>query len=115
MTQAASTSNTTGAKPANQPLVPPDESMWKRYSPHGELPLSGAGSLTLHLLVFGLMLLAAWLAYSVFGHTNRSLPVEAVRLDLAGGGGDKNARGSGEGRGPKPVEAGATTEEPKTT
>lgn len=115
MTQAASTSNTTGAKPANQPLVPPDESMWKRYSPHGELPLSGAGSLTIHLLVFGLMLLAAWLAYSVFGHTNRSLPVEAVRLDLAGGGGDKNARGNGPGRGPAPVEAGATNEEPKTT
>jgi hypothetical protein len=114
MTPTASTSNTTGAKPANQPLVPPDENLWKRYSPHGELPLSGAGSLTLHLLVFGLMLLAAWLAYSVFGHTNRSLPVEAVRLDLGGGGGDTHASGTGQGRGQNVEEAGAKTEEAKT-
>ena len=114
MTQAASTSDKTGDRPANQPLVPPDESMWKRYSPHGELPLSGAGSLTLHLLVFGLMLLSAWLAYSVFGRTNRSLPVEAVRLDLGGGGGDTRASGTGEGRGQKVEEAGAKNEQPAT-
>jgi hypothetical protein len=59
----------------NQPLVPPDERFWQRYSRHGELPLSGATSLALHLLVFGLLVLIAYLAYAVFSHTSHSLPV----------------------------------------
>ncbi|HEY7424281.1 MAG TPA: hypothetical protein VH682_08650 [Gemmataceae bacterium] len=98
------------ANHAKQPLVPPDERFWQRYSPHGELPLSGAGSLALHLLIFGLMLLSAWLAYAVFGHTSRSLPVEAVRLDLGGGGGNPQGVGDGPNRG-KPLEAGSDKEE----
>jgi hypothetical protein len=89
--------------------------MWKRYSPHGELPLSGASSLALHLLIFGLMLLSAWLAYAYFSHASRSLPVEAVRLDLGGGGGDPRASGTGPGRGQKVEEAGAKTEEAPVT
>ncbi|HWG43638.1 MAG TPA: hypothetical protein VN688_12695 [Gemmataceae bacterium] len=111
MAQSVADSKKTGSLPANQPLVPPDERFWQRYSRHGELPLSGATSLALHLLVFGLAVLAAWLAYAVFSHTSRSLPVEAVRLDIGGGGGDPRAKGEGPGRGEKVVEEGNKTEE----
>ena len=111
MAHTVSASDKTGSRPTNQPLVPPDERFWQRYSRHGELPLSGASSLAVHLLVFGLLLLTAWLAYAVFNHTTRSLPVEAVRLDVGGGGGDPRAKGDGPGRGEKVVEEGPKTEE----
>jgi hypothetical protein len=99
----------------NQPLVPPDERFWQRYSRHGELPLSGATSLALHLLVFGLLVLIAYLAYAVFSHTSHSLPVEAVRF--GGGGGDPRAKGDGPGRGEPVAEAGEgkTEETPADT
>lgn len=104
-------SEKSAAQPANQPLVPPDERFWERYSPHGELPLSGATSVALHLLVIGLALLAAWLAYAVFSHTTRSLPVEAVRLDLGGGGGNPHGRGDGKNLGNQPQEVGGDAKE----
>lgn len=122
MSQTTSAPEKSTARPANQPLVPPDERFWQRYSPHGELPLSGASSLALHLLVFGLMLLAAWLAYAVFSHTTRSLPVEAVRLDLGGGGGNPHGKGNDKNFGNQPQEAtsdkpqeGATNSDPLDT
>jgi hypothetical protein len=105
----AQTVPTLDAKPSpavNEVLTPPDESLWVRYSAHGELPLSGASSLAIHLLIFGLMLLSAWLAYAVFGRGSRSLPVEAVRLEVGGGGGSPHGRGDGPGVGKGPDEAG---------
>ena len=39
----------------NQPLIPPEEALWQRYSPHFELPLASATSLFLHGLVIGLL------------------------------------------------------------
>src|SRR5262249_8975439 len=33
--------------------VPPEEKFWKRYSPHGEAPLSLVGSFALHALAVG--------------------------------------------------------------
>jgi hypothetical protein len=60
--------------------------------------------LMLHFLILGLLLLAYLLGSLWFSHGNRSLPVEAVRLDLGGGGG--NPRGSGDGpNNGEPVEA----------
>ncbi|HEY7156648.1 MAG TPA: hypothetical protein VH575_21950, partial [Gemmataceae bacterium] len=106
MSQTLPAAEKNAASLAKQPLVPPDERFWQRYSPHGELPLSGAGSLALHLLIIGLMLLSAWLAYAVFSHTTRSLPVEAVRLDLGGGGGNPHGLGDGPNRGNQPQEVG---------
>src|SRR5215469_11150839 len=106
MSQTTPVAEKSTAHSAKQPLVPPDERFWKRYSPHGELPLSGAGSLALHLLIFGLMLLSAWLAYAVFSHTTRSLPVEAVRLDAGGGGGNPHGHGDSSNRGSQPEEVG---------
>jgi hypothetical protein len=97
---------------ANQPLTPPDERFWQRYSPHSEFPLSGAASFGLHLLVFGLLALLAWFGAMLFGHASRSLPVEAVRLETGGGGGNPHGRGDGPGVGKAPEEAGSAEEAP---
>jgi hypothetical protein len=40
---------------AGQPLAPPDERFWKRYSPHFELPLASATALFAHGLIVGIM------------------------------------------------------------
>jgi hypothetical protein len=40
---------------ATKPLIPPEEALWQRYSPHFELPLAGATSLFLHGLGIGLL------------------------------------------------------------
>jgi hypothetical protein len=86
------------SRPEDQKLVPPDERFWRRYSPHGELPLSGASSLAVHLLLFGLLLLSAWLAFAVFRQAGRALPVDAVRLEPGGNPqGDGKAPGAGNG------------------
>jgi hypothetical protein len=96
----------TEGRPPNPQLVPPDERFWQRYSPHAEFPLSSVGSLTLHLLLFGILGLIAWLGAMLFSHGNRSLPVEAVRLDLGGGGGNPHGQGDGPNNG-EPREAGS--------
>jgi hypothetical protein len=97
-------------------LTPPDERFWQRYSPHGEFPLSGATSFGLHLLVFGLLALLAWFGAMLFSHASRSLPVEAVRLEIGGGGGNPHGRGDGPGVGKAPEEAGSAEEAtPDTT
>lgn len=72
--------------------APPDEQFWQRYSPHAEFPLSSAGSLVMHILGFGLLLLAYFLAPLLFQPT-RQLPVEAVVL--SGGGGSPHGQGEG--------------------
>jgi hypothetical protein len=61
-------------------LLPPDEKFWKRHSPHGEAPLSLAGSVALHVLAGGVLLLFALYLASLFVRSNRSLPVEAVQV-----------------------------------
>jgi hypothetical protein len=86
------------SRPEDQKRVPPDERFWRRYSPHGELPLSGASSLAVHLFIFGLLLLSAWLAFTVFRQASRTLPVDAVRLEPGGkspGVGDAQGTGNG--------------------
>ena len=75
--------------------VPPPETRWKRYSPHGEAPLSLAGSVAVHLLAGGGLLLLGMLLASAFFNPDRSLPIEPVRL-LPGG---SKAGGAGKGKG----------------
>ena len=90
-----------------QPLV--EERFWKRYSPHGELPLSGAGSFALHALVVGFLILWGLYLYSYFNKPKGNLPVESVRLDLGGGGGSRTGEGfdkPGIGHGPEAVPQG---------
>src|SRR5262245_48010047 len=39
----------------SQPLIPPEETMWRQYSSHFELPLASATSIFLHGLVIGIL------------------------------------------------------------
>jgi len=102
---------TAPVSPDNAPHPPepevPEERFWQHYSPHGELPLSGAGSLALHLLIIGMMLFWAYYLALFFVRPPAALPVEPVRLELGGGGGSTRGSGSGEGRDQR-EEAGAT-------
>ncbi len=86
--------------------VPPEEKYWKRYSPHGEAPLSLAGSVGLHILVGGTLLFLGIYAAAWFGGGGRSMPVEPVRLDLGGGGGHKGGVDKGKGIGGIPEDTG---------
>jgi hypothetical protein len=93
------------------PKLPPEEQFWQRYSPHHEAPLSWAGSFMLHVLVIGsLVLFGIYLASALFG-SNRSLPVEPVRLALGGGGGKPSGVGGGKGIGHGPEDVGPASEE----
>jgi hypothetical protein len=86
-----------------------EERFWKRYSPHGELPLSGAGSFALHLLVVGGLLLTGalglWLA-----RPSRSLPVEPVQV--AGGSGQPTGEDGNRGHGAEVVANGKPDRRP---
>lgn len=113
MPQTAPSSDRTDNQAANSPLVPPDERFWQRYSPHAEMPLSSVGSFAIHALIFGVLGLLALLGTLFFSQGNRSLPVEAVRLDLGGGGGHRRGQGDGPNNG-APVEAAGPTQDGPT-
>ena len=91
----------TVAEPKNAtslPLFPPEEQFWKRYSPHHELPLSATGSLTLHGLIIGLLLLAGFIAAILgWNATKHNAPFETVVV--SGGGGDRKGSGFDPGLG----------------
>jgi hypothetical protein len=81
-------------KPAAEPARPkrplPDEGSWKRYSQHGEAPLSGAGSLGLHVLALAVIFIVG---FGLFREKKRSdLPVEPIKV-----GGKGTGRGEGIG------------------
>jgi hypothetical protein len=84
------------AKPKADAPTPPEERFWKRYSPHGEAPLSAVGSFTIHLLVGGLLVLALAATAAALAKTSRNLPIEPVRLKIPGGGGG-HKQGTGDG------------------
>lgn len=97
MSTSAPVKNAKTAGPA--PLVPPEEQFWKRYSPHHEAPLSLAGSVAVHALAVGGMLLFAVYLAALFYRSNSSLPVEPVRM-ISGGSkktGTTNNPGLGQG------------------
>jgi hypothetical protein len=98
MSTATTAKDPKAAPPAPAPgTVPPEEKFWKRYSAHGEAPISLGGSFALHALVGGGMLLFSIYLASLLFNPARSLPVEPVRLNLGGGGG--NPRGVGDAKG----------------
>ncbi len=111
MSQTAPPPNKTD-KPAAKPLVPPDERFWQRYSPHAELPLSSAGSFVVHILLFGLLILASFLG-TMFFRSNRTIPVEAVVL--SGGGGNPHGRGQNPNSSGDLVEADNTSNQKAAT
>ncbi|MFO0844489.1 MAG: hypothetical protein U0797_19180 [Gemmataceae bacterium] len=80
-----------------KPQAPPEERFWKHYSPHGEAPLSVAGSFAAHAIgIGGLILVAVYLA-ALFVKPTRSVPVEPVRVFERPGGGGSRTGGGGAG------------------
>jgi hypothetical protein len=79
---------------AVKPRTPPPETFWKRYSRHGEFPLSTVVSASLHVLLGGVLILGALFLWGP--EKPKPLPTEAVRL--AGGGGPKDGKKTGPGR-----------------
>jgi hypothetical protein len=85
-------------RPEEQPAQPPEESVWKRYSPHNEAPLSTIGSLAIHALVIGvIVVIGIVVAMLGIGKSNQ-MPIDPVAFDRAegtpgaqggGGGGEK--------------------------
>jgi hypothetical protein len=85
-------------------LLPPQEKFWRRYSPHGEAPLSVASSLALHLAVGGFLLLAGFFLLANFGSPRTTLPVESIGLDPGSGVGKRGGDGGKAGVESKLVE-----------
>ncbi len=92
-------------KGRRQPLVPPEETIWKKYSSHYEFPISSVSSLFMHVAVLG-MLFLIWAMFLKWFPEEGSLPIEQVVVP-GGGGGNPDGIGIGPGNGslPKPREA----------
>ena len=111
----ASLPPSTNARPASQPLrVPPDETIWKKYSPHGEAPLSFVGSAATHILVVVLLAIFGWLAYLFFNPPLHELPVDTIHMP-GGGGGRLNGNAGGNGIGVPREDPGENPGEPTTS
>ncbi len=84
----ANTTPTT-AKTANTGWkLPPDERLWKRYSPHHEFSLSSIGSVAIHALVIGMLVLIGYLmAWAGFNQPPKKVSQGIVTLSGGGGGG----------------------------
>ena len=89
-----------GKKADGEPR-PPSDSVWLRYSKHGEFPLSTTASFAIHALVIGLLIV---LGLFVFGKRKENTPpVDVVRYNI----------GKGQGRGQGPATASARASTPK--
>jgi hypothetical protein len=84
-----------------EPLVaPPAESIWTRYSPHHEFPLSSVASVTMHVLVLALLVFAGVIAAALGLNRDSNPPVDTVVVLPGGGGGHPD--GVGDARGDRP-------------
>jgi hypothetical protein len=93
----AASAPTAEPRSSTQPLIPPEEKFWQRYSPHSEAPLSGVTSAVVHILAIGLLLLIIYIKYMTHvDDENRSLPVDVVRFG-GGGGGNPGGKVGGPG------------------
>lgn len=79
---------------------PPDERSWQRYTEHYEFPISSAGSVVLHGLAIGLLVLGGILAAKL-GFNNDVPPIETI--NIGGGGGNPEGVGNGPGVGVVPA------------
>jgi hypothetical protein len=92
--------STTTSKPRSadaKQIAPPDERFWKRYSAHGEFPLSSVSSVALHVLLGGVLILGAMFIWAP--KPPPTIKTEAVRI-TGGGGGPKDGKTPGPGRNP---------------
>ena len=101
-----------------KPLIPPDESMWQKYSPHFEFPLATATSLFLHGTIIGILAIGG-IAFFFAGNLEATRPPRMDVVMLEGGGVGLEGLGSEPGL-PGNLSAGATKTEqinplPETT
>ncbi len=75
------------SSPTIKPLIPPDESMWQKYSPHYELPLASATSIFLHGLILGILAVGGIAYFFTFNEeATRPPSMDVVMLDGGGTG-----------------------------
>src|SRR5262249_25659226 len=86
-----------GATASRRPLLPPEERFWAHYSPHNEFPLSSVSSITIYVLLFGIIY--AGIKLKIFDSDSAPLSVGAVEFDpnVGGGGGDEEGTKGGTG------------------
>jgi hypothetical protein len=97
MATSAPPSNNSETKSAdNEFLIPPEETLWKRYSPHHEAPLSMLGSGALHFVVLLIVIVSVLIGIWWLKSQAKPLPIETIRMPGGGGGSPK---GSGNGPG----------------
>jgi hypothetical protein len=104
------------APPKNKQLIPPEESMWQRYSPHNEAPLAGATSLFLHGAIVGIMVVGG-MAFFWAAREEAARPpkMDVVMLEgdgtgLEGGGAAPGLPGDPDAGAPKRTEQSGTLE-----
>jgi hypothetical protein len=91
-------------------LVPPEERFWKRYSPHHEFPLSSVGSVVLHILSIGALVVIAY----ILTRTRGSERLEPASIDVVAVSGPlKNAGGGGKPGGQEDASGGTSTKRGK--
>jgi hypothetical protein len=83
--QAAAT-----ALPEDEPLVPIEPTIMRKYSSHHEFPLSAMTSVLLHFLV---VLTAAMFGYMIFNWSSRGDTPDLDTVEFAGGGGEGGGAG----------------------
>jgi hypothetical protein len=101
--------STLKAVKAAKPLLPPDESMWQKYSPHYEAPLAGATSLFMHGTVIGIIAIAGMAVFwAAREEAARPPRMDVVMIEGGGNGGFEGL--SGEAGSPGAPDAGAPKE-----
>ena len=85
------------------PLAPPDEEFWDRYNPHHEFPLSGVGSIALHVGVLALLAGLLLLAYRTTISDKSPVPMTTQMVMGDGSGADGKGGGGGEDKPPENI------------
>ena len=109
----------TSSAKTTKSLIPPDESMWQKYSAHYEAPLAGATSLFLHGSILG-MLAIAGMAYFWTASEDAARPprmevvmVEGEGSGLEGGGAEAGLPGAADAGGDKRTEQVTPMDQPE--
>jgi hypothetical protein len=105
----AQTSPSNSGSPASRKLrIPPEDTVWKHYSPHYELPLSMTTSAAVHAILFVLIITGVFAFLAVVWATNKQPPPFTGMIDAGGGG---NPDGDGHSRGDRDPLAGPERKE----
>ena len=93
MAETPPSSNNSKRSPEKQPLIPPEERFWQRYSPHFEFPVSICSSAFLHTLGLGILAFVPFL-WALMGLDRDAAPLPTDTIVIAGGGGHPEGIGN---------------------